>query len=138
MRCSGCNKFAAVGEIQAMADSYVEIADETLYVDVTVSLLSECCGVEIATNTFNVEIGIGRCCDNPDWGTTEDDVTDSEDTATCEVKIRKGSRKGETRTESTPLYGFDFTAMIHCSNCGADFQVEHSDHEPAGTFEVVY
>lgn len=138
MRCSQCNKFAAVGEIQANVDSGIQIADETLYAGVTVSLFSECCGEEIAINTFNVEIGITPCCDNPDWSATEEDATDSEDTHTREVKIRKGSRKGQVRTESTPLYGYDFTAMIHCSNCGADFQVEHRDHEPAGTFEEVY
>jgi hypothetical protein len=138
MRCSQCNKFAAVGEVQAELDRDVEFDGETLVGSVTVTLLSECCGAEIATNTFDVEIACEDCCGKPDWETTAEEAVSSESTNTREIKTRKGPHKGQIRTETTPTYGYDLTVMVHCNTCGKDFDVDHQDHEPASTFEEVY
>ncbi len=141
-RCSACNMFCAT-ELQEPTEDGIEwlARDGEIGIggSIELSLMSECCGMEVATASLDVEdmsIELEHAKDCKD-----DDAVDVgfevSETDRYETKDRHGKPITNPRYRRH-YYGVEITATATCSSCHAEATVTETLEEQASAFEEIY
>lgn len=142
-RCEGCGKMCSV-EVECQNGSELNLDDNCLNIIVELSLMSACCGYEVATasaetdETFEFEHTPPE--DAPDDWECSGDLSVSETsvdpTDWYEGKDKNG--KPYPVRYQKHFYGAEVVANIECDGCGATLEVSATVGEQAGYFEDAY
>lgn len=71
-RCEGCGLFCSVEQDEPEISSETIDNDGDVTGEITVTLTSACCGMEIASGTGDIEATVDHSCDPPDGREDED------------------------------------------------------------------